>query len=50
MGPTRMDYAKVTAKLSYLADNLSRMFSATQPTALPQRDRPALNPPKEEDK
>ena len=50
VGPTRMDYAKVTAKLSYLADNLSRMFSATQPTALPQRDRPALNPPKKEDK
>ncbi len=45
VGPTRMDYAKVTAKLSYLADNLSRMFSAQQPSALPQqRQAPALSP------
>ena len=46
VGPTRMDYAKVTAKLSYLADNLSRLFSGQQPSALPpQRQAPALNPP-----
>ena len=46
VGPTRMDYAKVTAKLSYLADNLSRLFNGQQPSALPpQRQAPALNPP-----
>lgn len=27
VGPTRMDYAKVTAKLSYLADNLGKLFN-----------------------
>ena len=26
VGPTRMDYAKVTARLSYFAENLTRMF------------------------
>ncbi len=26
VGPTRMDYAKVTARLSYFADSLTRMF------------------------
>ena len=47
VGPTRMDYARVTAKLSYLADNLSKLFSAPQQSGLPQkREAPALNPPK----
>ena len=46
VGPTRMDYARVTAKLSYLADNLSKLFNAPQTTALPQRERRALNAPK----
>ena len=46
VGPTRMDYARVTAKLSYLADNLSRLFSAPQTASLPQRERKALNPPR----
>ena len=27
VGPTRMDYAKVTARLSYFAESLSKMFS-----------------------
>ena len=27
VGPTRMDYAKVTARLSYFADSLSKMFA-----------------------
>lgn len=27
VGPTRMDYAKVTARLSYFAESLSRMFA-----------------------
>ena len=26
VGPTRMDYAKITARLSYFADGLSRLF------------------------
>ena len=26
VGPARMDYAKVTARLSYFADSLTRMF------------------------
>ena len=26
VGPTRMDYAKVTARLAYFAEGLSRMF------------------------
>ena len=26
VGPTRMDYAKVTARLSYFAEGLSRLF------------------------
>ena len=35
VGPTRMDYAKVTAKLSYFAENLGRMFQKNgQPPAL----------------
>lgn len=35
VGPTRMDYAKITAKLGYFAENLGKMFqkggAATQP-------------------
>ena len=27
VGPTRMDYAKVTARLSYFAESLSKMFN-----------------------
>lgn len=34
VGPTRMDYAKVTAKLSYFAENLGRMFQKNNPPAL----------------
>ena len=26
VGPTRMDYAKVTARLSYFAESLTKMF------------------------
>ncbi|MCD8376361.1 MAG: heat-inducible transcription repressor HrcA, partial [Oscillospiraceae bacterium] len=26
VGPTRMDYAKITARLSYFAEGLSRLF------------------------
>ena len=31
VGPTRMDYAKVTARLSYFAESLSKLFSAPEP-------------------
>ena len=34
VGPTRMDYAKITAKLSYFAENLGRMFQKNNPPAL----------------
>lgn len=40
VGPTRMDYAKVAAKLSYVADGLSKLFG--------QAELPAGNPEKEE--
>lgn len=31
VGPTRMDYAKVTARLSYFAESLSNMFAKPEP-------------------
>ena len=31
VGPTRMDYAKITAKLGYFAENLGRMFNKATP-------------------
>lgn len=36
VGPTRMDYAKVTARLSYFAESLSKMFSKPEMPQLPQ--------------
>ena len=33
VGPTRMDYAQITARLSYFAENLSRMFQKNQTPA-----------------
>lgn len=38
VGPTRMDYAKITAKLSYMADNLSKLFGGSG--QLPERTQP----------
>ena len=35
VGPTRMDYAKITARLSYFAENLGRMFQKPGDAALP---------------
>lgn len=35
VGPTRMDYAKITAKLGYFAENLGRMFQKTNPNMPP---------------
>ena len=43
VGPTRMDYAKVTARLSYFAESLSKMFGKPE-----QPQQPKLpEPPKE---
>ena len=36
VGPTRMDYAQITARLSYFAENLGKMFQKTQ-TQLPEK-------------
>ena len=39
VGPTRMDYAKVAAKLSYVADGLSKLFGQTElPPVKPDRE------------
>jgi len=35
VGPTRMDYAKVTARLSYMAENLSKLFARPEQKTLP---------------
>jgi len=35
VGPTRMDYAKVTARLSYFAESLSKMFAKPEHAQLP---------------
>lgn len=40
VGPTRMDYAKVTARLSYFAESLSKMFSKPEQPQLPQPQNP----------
>ena len=36
VGPTRMDYAKVTARLSYFAESLSKMFAKPDQMQLPE--------------
>jgi len=43
VGPTRMDYAKVTARLSYFAESLSKMFAKPE-----QMQLPAAKPEEEE--
>jgi heat-inducible transcriptional repressor len=35
VGPTRMDYAQVTARLSYFAESLSKMFAKPEVSHLP---------------
>ncbi len=47
VGPTRMDYAQVTARLSFFAENLSRMFAKPDQFALPESGE-IINTPKEE--
>ena len=39
VGPTRMDYAKVTARLSYFAESLSKMFAKPEQGQLPAPDK-----------
>lgn len=36
VGPTRMDYAKITARLSCFAENLSKMFTKPEQPQLPE--------------
>ena len=36
VGPTRMDYAKVTARLSYFAESLSKVFARPETPQLPE--------------
>ncbi len=36
VGPTRMDYAKITARLSYFAESLSKLFNKPEQAQLPQ--------------
>ena len=38
VGPTRMDYAKITARLSYFAEGLSRMFGKEEIPAPPGQE------------
>ena len=40
VGPTRMDYAKVTARLSYFAESLSKMFAKPEHMQLPEPEQP----------
>ena len=40
VGPTRMDYAKVTARLSYFAESLSKLFAKPEQPQLPQPEEP----------
>ena len=43
VGPTRMDYAKVTARLSYFAESLSKAFAKPETKQLPQVTEDADN-------
>ena len=40
VSPTRMDYAKVTARLSYFAESLSKMFAKPEQPQLPGSTEP----------
>ena len=41
VGPTRMDYAKVTARLSYFAESLSKMFGKPEQPQQPKLPEPS---------
>lgn len=49
VGPTRMDYAKVTARLTYFADSLTRMFGKNELPPFPQEEPKENKTPEEED-
>lgn len=51
VGPTRMDYAQVAAKLTYFAEGLGKMFSKALPAAPVESSAPKQisEPPKQED-
>ncbi len=40
VGPTRMDYAKITARLGYFAESLSKMFAKPEAPQLPENATP----------
>ena len=44
VGPTRMDYAQITARLSYFAENLSRLFQKNQTPALNEPENTHKDP------
>ena len=46
VGPTRMDYAQITARLSYFAEGLGRMFGKPE---LPAAPKPEVHEAKEEE-
>jgi heat-inducible transcriptional repressor len=49
VGPTRMDYAKITARLSYFAESLSKMFNKPEQPMLSQpNDTPLEAEPNKE--
>ena len=39
VGPTRMDYAQVTARLSYFAESLSKVFAKPEQPQLPEAEK-----------
>ena len=43
VGPTRMDYAQVTARLSYFAESLSKMFAKPEQAQLPEGNNEETN-------
>jgi len=46
VGPQRMDYAQITARLSYFAEGLGRMFGKPE---LPAAPKPEVHEAKEEE-
>ena len=48
VGPTRMDYAKITARLSYFAESLSKMFVKPETPQLPGSAEQPGGPEKKE--
>ncbi len=47
VGPTRMDYAQIAARLSYFAEGLGKLFSRALPPSSPESENP--EPQKQED-